>query len=240
MNKTLKLAAAYIGVTLMLAGCGKPQDAVIPNDMSTWDKDLAPKIQKLSDEDKKLLTGYLMRAKMGEAFGGKGVPIGTTVGQGIEEQKKWVAEQEAKAAEEKALKEKIERERAAAAEAIGKAVTVALIEKKELASNYRAGRYGEEQVFKIAVKNNSEKEIAGVSGELEFIDVFDKTVGSVTFSISEKIKAGAEYVWVGSRRYNQFIDSQRAVWNLEDGKYKTRFKPETVVFADGAKLGSPQ
>lgn len=225
-----------ITLVALLAACSKPTETVIPSDMSTWEKELIPKVRKLSDEEKKLLMAYLMRAKMGEVFGGKGVPLGQTVGQALDEQKKWQEEQEKKAAEERALKERLEKERAAAAAAMTKAVTVTLLSKIEREKDYHANRFSDEQVFKIGLKNTSDKELVGISGSLNFIDVFDKKVGAVTFAISERLKPGQEYTWTGSRRYNEFLDEHRAVWNLEEGKYTTRFIPEKLVFADGTKL----
>jgi len=32
------------------------------------------------------------------------------------------------------------------------------------------------------------------------------------------------------------IPAHRAVWNLEGGKYTTKFKPEAVALKDGTKL----
>lgn len=61
----------------------------------------------------------------------------------------------------------------------------------------------------------------------------------MTFRISQKIAPSGSYVWKGGRDYNQFVAEQRAVWNLEEGKYKTRFVPSALVFADGTKLTMP-
>jgi hypothetical protein len=227
-------------VVALLVACSKPTDAVIPSDVSTWDKELAPVLQKLPQADRELVAAYLMRAKLGEVFsGGKGVPIGTTVGQAIEDQKKFAAELAAREQQEAALKKKLEAERAALVEQINKAVTVTLVAKAELPKNYDAGRYSEYQQFTIGVQNNGDKELAGVAGELKFIDIFDKEVGSVTFRISQKIAPSGSYVWKGGRDYNQFVAEHRAVWNLEEGKYKTRFVPNALVFADGTKLTMP-
>lgn len=223
----------------VLLACSKPTDTIIPSDMSKWDSELAPAITKLSEEDKKLATGYLMRAKMGELFGKEGIPIGTTLGAALESQKKWLADQVVKEAEAKALKERMLKEQQKAREDIENAVTVALIAKHELPKNYELGRYSEVQLFKFGIKNKSEKEIAGVSGEMEFIDIFDKKVGSVTFRMAEKIKPGGEVTWEGGRDYNQFISEHKAVWNLEEGKYKTKFVPSAIVFADGSQLKTP-
>lgn len=120
----MKRIAALLIATAVLGGCTKPTDAVIPSDMATWDKELAPELKKLADADREKVAAYLMRAKMGEVFGGKGVPPGTTVGQALEAQKKWEAEQAAKRAEEEALKKKLEQERSAAIQQLNQAVTV--------------------------------------------------------------------------------------------------------------------
>jgi len=236
-----RTAALLIAVAVaVLSGCSKPTESVIPSDMSTWDKELAPVLKKLPDEDREKVAGYLMRAKVGEVFGGKGVPPGTTVGQALEAQKKWEAEQAAKRAEEQALKKKLEQERAVAMEQLNKAITVTLIAKKELPKNYDAGRYSEYQEFRIGVQNNLDKPVVGVAGEIKFIDVFDKEISAVNFRISENIAPGKSATWIGGRDYNQFVDAHRAVWNLEEGKYTTKFVPDMVVFQDGTRLTMPK
>lgn len=83
----MKRTIALLFCIAALGGCSKPTDAVIPSDMATWDKELAPHLKKLSDEDREKVAGYLMRAKVGEVFGGKGMPPGTTIGQALEDQK---------------------------------------------------------------------------------------------------------------------------------------------------------
>jgi len=236
MKRTIALLLAFAA----LAGCSKPTDAIIPSDISAWDKELAPQLKKLTDEDRAKVGGYLMRAKMGEVFGGKGVPPGTTLGQALEAQKTWEAEQAAKQVEEEALKKKLEQERAAAMDLLDKAVTVTLLSKRELPSNVEVGRFSEYQEFRIGVQNNGDKPVAGVAGEIKFIDVFDKEVGAVGFRISENIEPGKSATWVGGRDYNQFLDTHRAVWNLEEKKYKTKFVPDMVVYADGSKLTVPK
>ena len=143
-------------------------------------------------------------------------------------------------AAEAALKAKLEQERAEAIAALSEAVTVTLIAKAELPKDYRLNRYSEYQEFRIGAQNNSDKPIVGVSGEIRFVDVFDKEVGAVSFRISEDIEPGKSVVWIGGRDYNQFMDEHRNVWNLQEGKYTTRFIPEMVVFEDGTKLSVPR
>lgn len=248
-----KFASVLLISVSLLAACSKATDTVIPSDMSTWDKELAPVVKKLDEAEQKLLVAYVARKKMAEVFSGnkEAIPFGTTVGQAIEEQRKWQAdfekaqaeakaEKERKAAEEAELKAKLDAERAAALKQINEAVTVTLLSKRQLPRDFDSGRYQAEQVFVVGVENRSNQELAGVSGELEFVDVFDKVVGSVNFRISENIRPGGTYKWNGVRDYNQFIDEHRALWNLEEGKYTTRFIPSSVVYSDGTKLTMPE
>jgi hypothetical protein len=240
IREAMKKYAALIFSVLVLTACSNPHDTAIPSDMATWDKELAPAMKKLPEAEREKVAQYLMRAKMGEAFGGKGLPPGTTIGQALAAQEKWEKEQEAKRAEEAALKAKLEKERAAVVEQLTKAVTATLLSKREVPRDFSSGRISDYQQFRIGVANNSAKPIVGVSGEIKFIDVFDKEIGAVGFRISEDIEPGKTVTWVGGRDYNQFIDEHRAVWNAEEGKYKTKFIPETVVFKDGTKLAMPE
>lgn len=234
---------ALLGGMMALAlvtGCTKPTDTVIPSDMSKWDTELAPALRKLPEEDRKLVAAYLVRAKLMESLSKEPIPIGITVGDVLAKQKQWQAEEEKKAAEAKALKEKLDREQQEARLAMSHAVTVTFLSKRQIPKNWELNRYRDVQQLSIGVENKSDKEIVGVSGELHFIDVFDKDVGSVNFGISERIKPGGTFRWAGERQYNEFVESHKAIWNLEDGKYTTRFVPEAVVFADGSKLTAPK
>lgn len=235
----MKKYAGLIFLAFMLVACSNPHDTVIPSDVAAWDKELAPAIKKLPDAEREKVAQYLMRAKMGEVFGGKGLAPGTTIGQALSAQDKWEKEQEAKRVEEAALKQKLEKDRAAAIAQLTKAVTATLLSKREIPHDFSSGRISDYQQFRIGIQNNTEKPIAGVSGEIKFIDVFDKEIGAVNFRITENIAPGATATWVGGRDYNQYLAEHRAVWNAEDGKYKTKFIPEAVVFKDGTKLAMP-
>lgn len=119
-------------------------------------------------------------------------------------------------------------------------VTITLIAKRRFPKNYGFCRFGESQEFRIGVHNNSEKPAVGAAGEIKFVDVFDEEVGAVNFRNSENIAQWKSATWVGGRDYNQFPDEHRADWNLEEGKYTTKFLPDMVVFEDGNKLTMPK
>ena len=218
---------------LTLAACSDPKGTVIPPDIETWEKTLKPSVDKLNEEEKKLFLGFTMRAKMGEAFGGKGIESGTTVGKAIDLQKKWIAEREAKEVEEKALKAKLEADQAALKKQIDDLITVTVLglwlEKES---------YSEKQIIKIGFQNKGSRDIRGISGSMKFIDMFDKEIGAVNFGYTDGLKAGSTASWTGTRDYNQFLEQHKAIARLEEGKYKAVFEPEMIVFEDGSKIAA--
>lgn len=238
----MRFWGAFALVALVLSACTKPTEVVIPSDMSAWDKDLAPVVKKLGPDEQKLLQGYLMRVKASEVLGAalgkgaQGIPLGTTVGQAIAQQRQWMQEQEQRIAEENALKERLAQEAAAARAAVERAVAVVLVSKRQVPSNPGAGRYSDQQGFTIGVTNRADKTVTGVSGTLEFVDRFDVVVGAVSFRMAQEIQPGFDAVWEGVRDYNQFIKEHRAVWQLSEGEYTTRFEPDVILFADGTRL----
>ncbi|TAN13874.1 MAG: hypothetical protein EPN34_00815 [Burkholderiaceae bacterium] len=244
---------------VLLAACTQPLDTVIPSNQSEWDSKLAPAVQKLNTQDRADFIAYMARHVLGATFGAvfgqdpkaAAIPFGTTIGQAIQQQRTWTAQQQAEraraAAEEKqkaeataALKEKAEASAEAARQAMRAAVTVALMDKTFKPHDFSAGRASDMQYFTVAIENTSDKTIAGIAGTLKFIDLFNANVGDVTFKVAHVIAPGATYTWNGERRYNEFIAEQRAVRDLESGQYKTRFVAKSIVFADGTRLGTAE
>lgn len=229
MVRSKGLALALIGASLLL-GCGSPKDRELPTDVSKMDE-LKPYVEKLSEEEKKLFLGYVFRATVGGVFGGKGVEPGMTIGKAIDAQKSFIEENARKEAEAKALKEKLAAEQAAIKKSMTDAVTVTVLSMRLEKQDYR-----EEQLIKLGLKNNGDKDIKGVKGMMRFIDMFDKEVGAIGFAFTDGLKHGEVAVWSGTRHYNQFMSEHKAIAQLEEGKYKAVFDPEAIVFEDGTNL----
>lgn len=241
----MKKIVVFSLITL-LAACSDPKQSLVPSDPAKWDTELKPIIEKLNDEEKKLLGAYLVRTKLGETLGGEAMLPGTTVADAIQKQKDWQvatekrvaeekAKQEQKAAEEKALQEKIAAERSAIKQRIDSSITVTVLD-----TYLKKVNYSNDQVIEIGLENKGAKDITGIKGTVHFIDVFDNDIGQISFGYDDGLKAGATTTWTGSRDYNQFMAEHKAIANLEKGKYTSRFEPEMIVFADGEKLVMPQ
>lgn len=233
MNRNI---AIIILVFFFLIACNRPQEKIIPIDTSKWDAELKPVIEKLTDEEKALLAGFLARTKLREALGGQKMAENLTVGKAIEEQRKFLQEQKKKEAEAQALKEKLERERVALRKQVDDILVVTVLGKKIIKGSFESGNFMDRQIIKIGFQNKGIKDIRGIKGEVKFIDIFDKEVGGISFSYDDGVKAGKTATWTGARDYNQFIANHRALANLEEGKYKIRFEPEMIIFSDGARI----
>jgi hypothetical protein len=217
----------------------KPNRTVIPTDTANWDKELAPALAKLSDDDKRLAAAYLARAKLGELFGGAGIPSGLTIDQAIREQRNWEQAQAANDAEAKKLETRIKAEKEAVAKQISDLLTVALIDKRYVPHDYQSHIYSDSIVINIAFQNKGNKDIAGVKGKTIFTDMFGDVIKMVSLSYDEGIPAGKSVTWVGSVDYNQFQKSDVRLRDIDKAKLQFSFEPETVIFADGTKISSP-
>src|SRR5690606_35998332 len=144
------------------------------------------------------------------AFGGK-PEDGLTIGKAIEKQKAWKAERDKKDQEAKLLKEKLEKEQAVLQKQVDEMLTVTVLKVKLEKADYQTY-----QVIELGFKNNGAKDISGMKGTVYFIDMFDKEIGSIGFSYTDGLKAGATSKWSGSRHYNQFIEEHRALAGLEE------------------------
>lgn len=235
MNKKLWC----ISLAVVLAACGKPTDTVVPADESKWEKDLKPSVQKLSEEDRKFFAGYVARKKLSLVFGGGGIPEGVTIGKAIEEQKAWISEQQAKEAEELALKAKVEAERAAAVKAMRTSVTMVLQGWKVVAADFRNNRFDNTFLVDVAIQNKSDRAMKGVKGAIALKDTFGAPIQTIHFQAEEDIGPGATFVWSGSKKLNQFMDEDKRLMNLQDGKFTSEVVPTAIVFADGSVIKSP-
>jgi hypothetical protein len=209
---------------------------------------IKPQLEKLPQEERDLFAGYAMRHTIGAAMGGlfgmkaDPIPDGMTIGKAIEEQRAFVAQEKQKEAEEKALKEKVQAEQEKAMDEMRKAATVTLVSKNiETETGYSGMVMDEKIVVKIALQNTASKEIAGIKGTLDVIDIFGEEVCGFNFSYDKTLKVGERGTWSGSRsvRFGMNSANDKKCASLPDDKYKLSWKPKMIVFSDGTKLSAP-
>lgn len=115
MNKT----TALLMVAILLIGCSKPIDTVLPKDVSRyWYEEIKPVMAKLQPEEQELLTKFMnrhmLRVESGQVLAAIPIADATTIKQAIAEQKIFDAAEVKQQAETSALKEKIQQQEAEA------------------------------------------------------------------------------------------------------------------------------
>ncbi len=245
MSKAKWASIAVLIVCVVLAFFGyryfvpDPKDAIVSTDPSKWESELAPSLKKLSDEEKRLVSAYLVRRKMAEIFGAKNVAQDhLSVGRMIEDEKAFERDQAAKDSESKALQARVTAEKEAIARQINGVLTVALVSKGFRASDYKSGIISDEITIELALENKGTKDIAGVKGTTVFKDMFGDLIKQISLSYDEGIPAGKSVTWSGTLRYNQFESNDAKLRSIDMGKLQFSFIPDTVIFADGTRLSA--
>ena len=233
--------AAVLLVALLLTACGV-KSTVIPSDPKQWDK-LSDSAKHLSDEDRRLFSGYMARIALGSAFsnGKVSIPTGETIGKAIDEQRKFEADIKKQEAEADILKAKAAAERAAAEAALSNAALVTLVTKTYVPKDIYRERFSDRVSFVFAVQNRTAKDIAGIKGTLELDDMFGSVIKQINFSMDEDVAAGQTRTISGyGMDLNQFEGSDTKLAQTDLLKMKTVFHPEMIVFKDGTNMTTPE
>lgn len=236
----IRLVFAVAVSALVLCSCS-PKSEVIPTDPGQWEE-LGKKTKRLSEGDRQLLAGYLVRQSMAGAFSGgnPSIPPGTTVGKAISEQKKFLATAKTQEAEADMLKARAVAERAKAEAALNNAAIVTVVKKEFLPENYDVGRFSERVQFVIAIQNKTGKDIAGVKGGMQFNDMFGTEIKTVLLSIDDTVKAGQMFTTSDyGLELNRFVDNDTRLAVTDLSKMKVTWHPEMVIFSDGTKMEAP-
>ena len=212
-----------------------PRNAVIPENIADYKEKLGDSIKRLSESDSKLLMRYTVRHGMLKAFGGGEAYKPVTIGEAIDEQKSFSAQQTQHDAETEKLKADVEAERKAKMDEVNKAITVSYLGKK-----IHPGDYREFVEVRVAYQNNTNKDISGIKGRYVFKDVFGDVIFSLNSSMDRTLKASEKYTEEGRGfDYNRFKDQDAKFKDTPDDKIKFEFQPEAIVFADGSKVEIP-
>jgi hypothetical protein len=175
--------------------------------------------KELTDDERQLLAGYIMRQNLSTVFqGGKPeIPTGKTVGEMIEDQRKWVTEE---AAKEKAQKEEA---------ALRELVTVTLYSLKEEHAGFMDGFEA-----RIAFKAG-DKDIRAFEGDLALSDVLGNSLGDIPVKVLKPLKANESGTTSYSNAYIPFPELRGK--HLED--IKAQWKPTKMILADSTELTVP-
>jgi hypothetical protein len=194
--------------------------------------------KQLTVEETRLLLGYQIRNAAAQAFGGRPESmVGKTVGDLINEQRQFEEGAKKDAEAQKRLAEEAKAKEEAAAAELRKTVNLSVYEKSYRPADLDAGSYQDYVVIKCAYENTSSKDIRAFRGKLRFADLFGSEIYQSGLTISDPIKAGAKATWIGTIKYNRFIDEDVKLKNTDLKDMRVEWVPLSVIFTDGSKIG---
>lgn len=239
----LQSTVLVIALAISVAACSNPKDTILPTQIEKMES-IKPAIEKLTQEERELLAGYTMRHTVGAAMNGffgvneTQIPENMTLGKAIDEQRNIIATRKTKEDEENAAAAKLKSEREQAMASMRADVTVTLVDKDKKENRGYSGIVTDEHLtITLTYKNNTSKDVAGVKGTLSIIDLFGDEICAFNISNDTTIKAGESISWEGSRsiRYSMSSSKDQKCATVQEGKYKTEWKPIAVVFFEGGK-----
>lgn len=230
MNKNILIAISC----LALIACNDPKSTVIPQNMEklSEDKHFIEQGKKLEQKDKDLLTGYLARAALSQAFGKGEIPSGTTIGDAIDNQKQWLAEQEVQTKKEKEVRNLALQKLESGKKSLREAFQIVYVKRGEINKQ----NFTEHLPIYFNFKNTSGKAISGFKADIIFTDMFGKEFQRLSIEESQTIPADLDTVAAYQWDYSKYDDNMVKLNNLEEGKFKVEAYPTHIVFADGTTL----
>jgi uncharacterized repeat protein (TIGR01451 family) len=110
---------------------------------------------------------------------------------------------------------------------------IALLTKGFKPSNPTARDYEDEITFTLSVRNTGSEDIRAFDGTLNFTDLLDNQIMSLSLAINDPVGSAAMLTWKGALKYNQFIEQHQHLRNAQQGNIKISFIPKRILFADG-------
>jgi hypothetical protein len=238
----MKRPGIVVICSLLLFGCSTdPHDVRITAKNKETFMDEIKDMKGLTVDEARLLVAFQFRRGIGNASGSSSEdPSGKTVGELLAQLTKQAAEEKTEADRQKRLADEAKAKVDALAAELRKSINLTVYDKGFIPSNPMGGRYGDQLTIKCAYQNSSTKDIRAFRGKVQFTDLFGSDIFTTELTISDPVAAGEKGNWDGVIEYNQFRRPHQQLRNTELKDMKVIWIPESVIFADGSKIGAGQ
>jgi len=231
MAKARSVVAAILLVTVACGGNVKNRKVTEDNKEKIFDE--IKQSKDLTVEEVGLLQAYVIRKGIGDAFSGKtpSLPVGMTIGEMIDEQRKWIADETKRDAEQKEKAARVRAEEEAQRKALVDALTVTVFDK-----GFQHVDYQDYVTIRVEYENKSGKDIRGFKGSIQFNDLFGTEILPFKIAEDQPLAAGETKKQGWTLKYNQFIDKHVKLRHTELDNLKIEWKPDVILFTDGTSL----
>ena len=95
--------------------------------------------------------------------------------------------------------------------------------------------YADYNTFTFKFENNTDKDIEGVQGTINFMDLFGNSIQQIRLSYDKGILAGESKLYDATVDYNPFIDTDIKLKNIELSKMKYEWDVNTIIYSVGSQ-----
>jgi hypothetical protein len=239
-SKRLAVAAPVVLMTLIaFAACASD-----PHKLKVTEQNKNSFMESIKDskaftvDEVRMLVAYQMRNAVAGVFGAdQSSAVGKTLGQIIDEERHFEEKQKKDLQSQERLADETRAKEEARAAELRKAINLSVYAKSFRESDPMAGSYEDLIVLKCAYENTSGRDIRAFRGKLRFNDLFGSKIYESGLTVSDPVSAGAKATWVGSIKYNQFLEPDVKFRNTDLKDMRVEWLPISIIFADGAQIG---
>jgi hypothetical protein len=224
---------------LLVVACANSHDAVIPTDPRLWDTDFRPTIERLPQGERSVLVAYLARVKQAAALSGQPIPAGVTVGQAIDEQRRFEQSQATSRATAVAAQLRLDQERRDLERRVAEVLSVTLVNKRIVPADLAAGSRAELGILSFELQNRTVQPIVHLAGTIRLSDGFAGDLASVRVDGVGPIAPGATLQWESSVTLDLQSNAGQRLRNSEPSRLTATFSPDVVELTDGTRLVAP-
>jgi hypothetical protein len=206
-----------------------------------WDTELRPALDRLSQDERRLVSSYLARKRGEAARTGQPVAEGLTVRQAIQEERDYQQADAARRTAARSQQDELERQRKEYEGQVKAVLPVALFSKYVAPADLSTGsRGGEYMALVFEFRNLGTGDVAQFRGTLRLSDSFrGDPLRSLTVDYTERIPAGGSALWEAALSLDPFATSDLRLKNTDTSQIAVTLLPEIVQFADGTRLVIP-
>jgi hypothetical protein len=174
-----------------------------------------------------------MRQGLGSARSGKHLelPVGMTIGEMIDDERKWTEDKQKQEAREKVRMAKARAEEEAQQVALREVLIVRVFDK-----DFQNANHEDYVTIRVEYENTSGKDIRSFKGVLQFNDLFGAEIAPFTISEDEPLRRGETKRQGWTLKYDQFMDRHVKFRNTALDNLKVEWKPQVILFADGTSM----
>lgn len=115
-----------------------------------------------------------------------------------------------------------------------KEVDISIEDKTFIEADIYSNRFSDEIGLDLQFTNNTDKEIVGVKGVLTIYNIFDEEVKAISVGYDDGLLPNESKIWESVLEYNQFIDEDVALRNLDVENMKYTWSVDKVIYKNGS------